>query len=263
MKRAVWLGLFLFGFMIASHAQEVIVDSAVAPPQVADSSYEDETVLTEKNVNTSDTTISMDFWEYPVDSIKSFRKQKDLRYVKNLDSLLKVWQAQQKTVAKPTKQEKEVDVSPVFSFVRILLWTIAIAVILFVIYRLFLSENGLFTSPTKNKLFELEEEPVTDIEYLDQQLSEAVNAGDYRLAVRYLYLQVLSKISEKGWIVLSPDKTNYQYVRELTKPHLKNDFSRITMNYDYIWYGDFVIERDVFTAVKEEFDQFQLKIKQA
>lgn len=260
MKRVVCFFLFLFCMFAFVHAQKVVVEPS------DDSTYiEDDSDATEqKEVNRSDTAISMDFWEYPVDSIHSFRKQKDFSYAKNLDSLLKLWQVQQKVTTKPTnKEEREVDISPAFSVVRILLWTIAIAVILFVIYRLFLSENGLFTSPTRNKLLELEEEPVTDIEYLDQQLNEAVHAGNYRLAVRYMYLQVLSKISERGWIVLSPDKTNYQYVRELKKTQLKNDFSRITLNYDYIWYGDFVIGRDVFTAVKEEFDQFQLKIKQA
>ncbi len=255
MKKVFLLLLFFLALLFLAQAQKVVVEPSV------DSTYEDEDVSTsEEHENTNDTAIIMDYWQYPADSIYSLRKQKDFRYAKNLDSLLRKWQEQQ---MKGTKKVKTVNISPVFTVFRIIIWIIAISVIVFIIYRLFLSEHGLFTSPTKNKQLEIEEEPVTDIKYLDRQLNEAVNVGNYRLAVRYMYLQVLSVISEKGWIILSPDKTNYQYVRELAKPQLKNDFSRITMNYDYIWYGDFVIEKTVFTAVKEEFDEFQLKIRQS
>ena len=115
---------------------------------------------------------------------------------------------------------------------------------------------------TGKEQLEVEDEPVTDEIYLDQQLQEAIRMKNYRLAIRFLYLQSLSRLAEKGWLQLSPDKTNYQYVRELAKPQLKQPFARITLHYEYAWYGDFSIASDVFESVKQEFDLFHQSIKQ-
>jgi hypothetical protein len=81
------------------------------------------------------------------------------------------------------------------------------------------------------------------------------------LAIRFLYLQSLNKLAEREWLQLSPDKTNYQYVRELAKPQLKKSFARITLHYEYAWYGDFVIEQQVFDPIKKEFEEFHQSIK--
>lgn len=259
MRRVVWLILFLFGLFPLAYSQEVVVDTvATVDTTYTEDEYDDEE---EDETFLTDTMLFVNKSVYPADSIRSFRNRKDFSYSKNLDSLLKAYQAQQKTP--DIKVEEPVQRAPGFPFFRFLLWTIGIGVVLFVIYRLFLSEKGLFTSPTRNKRIELEDEPVTDEQYLEQQLNTAIRSGNYRLAVRYLYLHSLSKIAERGWLILSPDKTNYQYVKELSKPDLRNDFARITLHYEYAWYGDFAIEQQVFNAVKSEFDQFQQKMKQA
>lgn len=243
---------------------QVTVDSSV---QVVEEPVVDTTAVYDEefeNEETSviDTTLHRSIWVYSSDSIRSLRSQKDFEYAKNLDSLLKKRQElANKKQKKPSRSTT--NVGNVFSFIEIVLWALLIGALLFVLYRIFLSDRGLFASPLRNKSLQVEEEQLTDDVYLDQQLQLAMKEGNYRLAIRYLYLQSINKLSERGWLQLSPDKTNYQYVRELSKPQLKNTFARITLHYEYAWYGDFVIGQNIFEPIKKEFDQFHQTIKQS
>jgi len=256
--------LFLLLPFASMQAQEY--DTTVVAPPVADTTvYEDEeyeTAPDEEANTTYDTSLAYYRWYYPTDSIHYLRKQKEFNYANNLDSLLKIRQdelnKQQKQASKATTTS--VDIGAVL---KAMLWIILIAVLLFVLYRVFLSDRGLFTSPTKNKIIKVEEELLTDDSYLEQQLKQAERDKNFRLAIRYLYLQTLNRLSQRNWLNLSPDKTNYQYVRELAKPQLRNSFSRITLHYEYAWYGDFTIDETVYEQVKSDYDQFNQTAKQS
>ncbi|NCU05400.1 MAG: DUF4129 domain-containing protein [Chitinophagaceae bacterium] len=262
---------FLFFLLIACccnsklFAQEVTVDTVTAVENmaldttIASDEYDDDDRLI------NDTALQRSAWTYPADSIRSMRSQKDFSYMRNLDSSLRVIQKEELEEGRKKKPDQEVNINRAFSIFRIieiLLWALLIGALLFVLYRIFLSDRGLFTSPVRNNQLDVEEEHITDDQYLEKQLQLAIKEKNYRLAVRYLYLQTLNRLAEKQWLILSPDKTNYQYVRELSKPQLKNAFARVTLHYDYAWYGDFEIAEDVFEPVKKEFEQFQQSIKQ-
>ncbi|QNA42730.1 DUF4129 domain-containing protein [Lacibacter sediminis] len=234
---------------------QVIEEPVVDTTAVYDDEYEEE-----EEVEVFDTTLHRSIWVYSSDSVRSFRSQKEFEYMKELDSLLK---KRQELLLQEQKKQRGKRVVNIFPFIEVLLWTLLIGALLFVLYRVFLSDRGLFASPLRNKKLLVEEEKFTDDVYLDQQLQQAIKEGNYRLGIRFLYLQSLNKLSERGWLQLSPDKTNYQYVRELAKPQLKNTFSRITLHYEYAWYGDFVIEQHVFEPIKKEFEQFHQTIKQS
>lgn len=257
--------IFLLIPFAATQAQEYDTTVVVSPPVVDTTVYEDEeyeTAPDEEANTTYDTSLAYYRWYYPADSINYLRKQKDFSYSNNLDSLLKIRQdelnKQQKKASETTTTSVDIG-----GILQTTLWIILIAALLFVLYRVFLSDRGLFTSPTKNKTIEVEEELLTDDGYLEQQLKQAERDENFRLAIRYLYLQTLNRLSERNWLNLSPDKTNYQYVRELAKPQLRNGFSRITLHYEYAWYGDFTIDEKVYEQVKGDFDQFNQTAKQS
>lgn len=48
---------------------------------------------------------------------------------------------------------------------------------------------------------------------------------------------------------------------EISKPELRNDFSQLTLQFDYIWYGDFPIDEVKFDPIKQSFNQFNNQIK--
>lgn len=241
---------------------QVTVDSSVQVIEepVVDTTavYDDE--YQEEESAVFDTTLHRSIWVYSSDSVRSLRSQKEFEYMKNLDSLLK---KRQELLLKERRKQTGKRTVNIFPFIEVLLWALLIGALLFVLYRVFLSDRGLFASPLRNKKLQVEEEKFTDDVYLDQQLQQAIKDGNYRLGIRFLYLQSLNKLSERGWLLLSPDKTNYQYVRELAKPQLKNAFARITLHYEYAWYGDFVIAENVFEPIKKEFEQFHQTIKQS
>jgi hypothetical protein len=266
MRYTFYLTLLLLTLPFASlQAQENDTTVVVEAPQVDTTVYEDEDYensTEETTVRTYDTSLQFYRWYYPTDSIQYLRSEKEFSYANNLDSLLKIRQDeinnQQKKASKTTTTSVNIG-----GILQIMLWAILIAALLFVLYRVFLSDRGLFTSPTKNKTIEVEEELLTDDAYLEQQLKQALKEENFRLAIRYLYLQTLNRLSERNWLNLSPDKTNYQYVRELAKPQLRNGFSRITLHYEYAWYGDFRIDENVYKQVKSDFDQFNQSVKQS
>lgn len=226
-----------------------------------DSVYDVDEAVVEPEI--IDTSLVVNNWMYPADSLRKLQRQKEFAYIKNLDSLLKAKQDAYLKNQKEIENVEREEPANIFPFVRILLWVIAIFAVVFIVYRLFLSERGLFTTPTRNRKLSVEEDPVIDEAYLDQQLKDAIRKNNYRLAIRYLYLQTLSKMADKGWLQLSPDKTNYQYVQELNKSKYKNEFARITLHYEYAWYGDFKIGEEIFKPIHDAFEQFHLKLKQS
>lgn len=257
--------IFLFSnvFVNTTQLKAQVTDTVKieAPATSVDEVYNEENTDDEDIIEPKDTMLSVTRWVYPSDSLRNIKSQKEFAYINNLDSLLKAKQDEELKKARITKPVIQKEPTSGFPIVRFLLWSIAIFIVLFVIYRLFLSEKGMFAAPVKNKKLRLDEEQITDEALLDKRISDAIQKSDYRLAIRFLYLQTLNKLNDKGWLMLSPDKTNYQYVQELKNKQFKNEFARITLHYEYAWYGDFKIEETVFKPVKQEFDQFNHKLK--
>ena len=106
---------------------------------------------------------------------------------------------------------------------------------------------------------EQHDEKISDPSGYDRLIGKAVANQNYRLAIRYLYLQTLQILSNHGLIQLSPDKTNYEYVRELSGKLYQDDFSGITLGYEYVWYGKFEIGKDTYQKLSADYKTFQQK----
>ncbi|WP_157530427.1 DUF4129 domain-containing protein [Hymenobacter norwichensis] len=79
-----------------------------------------------------------------------------------------------------------------------------------------------------------------DIHALDfgALLREAETTGNYRLAVRLGYLEVLKQLTDQGLIRWQPDKTNHDYLYELPPGPLPPAFRELTRQFDFVWYGE-------------------------
>jgi len=79
-----------------------------------------------------------------------------------------------------------------------------------------------------------------DIHALDipALLTEAEMAGNYRLAVRLGYLQVLKELTDRSLIQWQPDKTNHHYVLEMARTTQHEAFAELTRQFEYVWYGE-------------------------
>lgn len=94
-----------------------------------------------------------------------------------------------------------------------------------------------------------------------KEIDKATATGNYRLAVRLMYLRLLKSMSEKNLINYKQDKTNFDYLTEVYKTPWYKQFFKVTRNYEYSWYGQFELSEDKFTAVKNDFIQFENQIR--
>ena len=272
MRKIIYISLLLMGFLSAAQAQKKIIyeDSSLLQKDEAVSAtvdqievVKDSTVLVDapatalEDDEPADTSLYKNDLNLSYDSIKNWRNLKDYAYTKYLDSLLK--NIKQKEPPAPRRSI----FSNLFNsnIVTVLLWTVAIAFILFILYRLFLAE-GVFKRKLKSVKTEAEvaEEIITSESDFDALIRQAIQNGNYRQAVRYQYLRTLHLLAEKNMVQLAPDKTNFQYVSEIANRSYQQDFASLTLNYEYVWYGEFEIDKNIYDKIESNFSRFNQKI---
>lgn len=91
---------------------------------------------------------------------------------------------------------------------------------------------------------------------LDRFLREALAAGNFSLAVRLYYLQVIKTLSEQNAIAWSREKTNRDYQREMRQHRLSRQFKSLTRAYEQVWYGNLPIDAKGFAKIEPEFKDF-------
>lgn len=99
------------------------------------------------------------------------------------------------------------------------------------------------------------EENIFEIDY-QKEIEKAIRGLNYRLATRLLFLRLLKNLSQKNIIQYKQDRTNFDYLLQLSKGKYYNDFFRLTRNYEYAWYGKFEVSQEAFGVIKNEFEKF-------
>ena len=102
-------------------------------------------------------------------------------------------------------------------------------------------------------------ENIFDINY-QKEIEKAITAGDYRLAVRLMFLRLLKQLSQKKIIEYKQERTNFEYLSQMYPTRYYNDFFRLTRHYEYAWYGKFDITGETFGIIKNEFENFDHKL---
>lgn len=133
--------------------------------------------------------------------------------------------------------------------------------LLYFIIKFLINTKGSLFFGKKNKKIEINEEElhenIHEINF-PQSIAKFENNGDYRSAVRYQFLFILKKLSDKKLILWNPEKTNKDYVAELKAAHLKNEFYNLSYIFDYVWYGEFSIDEQSYGKFKNQFHSFKL-----
>jgi hypothetical protein len=143
---------------------------------------------------------------------------------------------------------------------RDLLWAIVLCTFIgVVLWYLHASNILIFRKKAKPIINEEEAEMTDDIFALnyDKEISKAVEAKDFRLAVRLLYLQTLKDLSDKNLIDYRYGRTNSDYVAQLGNSRYHRDFFRLTRNFEYTWYGQFSLSAEAYEMMRTDFSQFK------
>ena len=237
------------------HAQETtVVDTTV---QVVPADDDDQSTYDEETDEGQfyQDTLRPDFRSVVYDSVQAVVGDKGFYYKRYMDSLLRATQGK----VQKTPRRKSIDINGGFDFFNsifgTIFWLVAIGLFAYLVYRLFLSNSSFFSRNRKNISADIQvtAENTNDP---DVMLRNAVRNGNYRLAVRYLYLQALLRLSERKFIEINANKTNYEYVNEVRKHKFANEFASLTLQYEYVWYGEYPVDQKLFEQIQEGFIQF-------
>jgi hypothetical protein len=86
---------------------------------------------------------------------------------------------------------------------------------------------------------------------------QAARGGDFRTAVRKLYISLLYELAERNLIELEPDRTNHEYLAKVSGfSALAAPMRYLTDRFDYTWYG-------MFPSSEEDFSRCVARYKEA
>ncbi|HYL99479.1 MAG TPA: DUF4129 domain-containing protein [Blastocatellia bacterium] len=134
---------------------------------------------------------------------------------------------------------------------------VVLVVVLAVVVRLLW---GLRGRPRKKKktvtiLGEEVDEGTTSTDLAGAALS-AAKSGDFRTAVRKLYIALLYGLAEKNIIELEANATNHEYLTEVSRhPGLAPPMRYMTDRFDYCWYGMFPVSNEEFNAYFSKYNE--------
>lgn len=245
------------------HSKDKATDTMVVQAPMEDDISSEDNVSSNFETNKPDTSLISNQLFITRDNAWNLKNEKQLAYAKKLDSLLKDLQQKQAAGFTATTNRFSFLIS-FFSapLTKIIFWLLAAFLVVFIIVKLFFAEGFFLRRSANAQVKPLEEEEKHDPVSVDYSrlLNQAISNKDYRLATRYLYLQSLQKLIIAGVITYSPDKTNYQYLMEINNQPYRQEFSLLTLHYEYAWYGDFLLDETGFTALQKKFTSFNKQV---
>lgn len=144
-------------------------------------------------------------------------------------------------------------------FVKYLAIIALVGLVVFIVLKIIGADLKIFSRQSQKVEVPYTEsdDNIHEIDF-NEQIEKAITNANYRLAVRLLYLRSLKKLSDNGLIHWLPEKTNQTYISEINDPDKKKQFSRLTHQFEYVWYGEFFINKDDFYVIKDTFERFNL-----
>ncbi len=201
--------------------------------------------------------------------VKALKSNKDFWYipaVEKIEARLKTDTAYRDSLLKASMHDINNNVQKDFRlqpWVHFLTWFIIIGIFLgAIIYFLSQQKISFFmrqSTSSNNYVNDETNDNIFQLSYNDL-LRKAEQEQNYRVAVRLFFLQTLKVLSETNHIKYQPDYTNFHYLQQLHQSNLYNDFAALTRNYEYIWYGKFELQQELYKSIKNNFLMFQYKI---
>ncbi len=235
----------------------LIIDQSIAAPVADEEDYE----TTDEPI--TDTILDIREINISPDTVLQWKNKKELAYIKNLDSLLKASQQKEASIkADNSRLHKPSFLESIFnaSIFKIILWMMATFFVGVIIYQL-VKNQGIFKKTFATGAEEEQALPQEDLlqQNFDGLINQSFRLQDYRTAIRYQFLKTLQILRDNNHVEFAADKTNSRYVQELPL-HWRNDFARLVLNYEYVWYGNFTITHEQYGQLQAQYSSFNKKI---
>lgn len=146
--------------------------------------------------------------------------------------------------------------TPAYALIIRIIGIIILLLVVYFIVRAILGKEAnlwIFGRSRKNiAVQDIHQENIHQMNF-SQLIEETKKSGNYRLGVRYYYLWLLKKLSNREIIDWHWDKTNTDYLYEIKDSGLRKDFEYLSYVYDYSWYGEFDIDQAAFSKAEKAF----------
>ena len=96
---------------------------------------------------------------------------------------------------------------------------------------------------------------------LDSPIEQAIQSGNYSLAIRLYYLALIKELSLHNYITWQRNKTNRDYLREMRKHTLFEAFRNNTRIFERVFYGNISLQENDFKSIQPQFTDLLNKIK--
>jgi len=132
-------------------------------------------------------------------------------------------------------------------FTTYLLIIVGVLVVALVAWFLWYKRPKLFMQGEKDDSLEydVEEDTIYGVNF-ESGIRHALEAHDYRQAVRLVYLQTLKYLEDEGKIEWQASKTPSQYVRQMNMPA----FTNLSRHFINVRYGNFEATPELFEQMK-------------
>ncbi|MFD0939957.1 hypothetical protein [Pedobacter boryungensis] len=239
--------VFLIFFIWANTVQATAVEKPVVKP-----------VIKKGFVLKTDSS-TIDLRKFDETAVKKYSKQKEFIYDDVAPQSLSLWDRFWRWFWRLINKIFSGGITG--SIIKYILIAVVIAIVVFVVIKLIGIDYKFLIGKSKTVTVPFEEslENIHEIDF-DEQIDFALQNKNYRLAVRLLYLKTLKKLSDKELINWQPEKTNQAYVLELENENYKQEFNVLTNQFEYIWYGEFFIDKLDFDSINQSFLQFNQKM---
>lgn len=145
------------------------------------------------------------------------------------------------------------------SVIKYVVIILVIVLVIFLVIRFIGMDMKIISGKSKSITVPYEEsmDNIHEISF-EEEIEKAIAMGNYRLAVRLFYLRTLKVLNDRGLIDWQPEKTNQIYINEIKEEGNKQRFVQLTRQFEYVWYGEFFIDKEAFSNLKKNFDHFNL-----
>ncbi len=137
--------------------------------------------------------------------------------------------------------------------VRIFFWALLAVFVAYIVYSIFFRYPAVKSLKDDNGEEVIEVGKLLDADSCHQKIAAAEREGNYRLAVRYLFMQILAQLDSNGKIHFAPEKTNADYIREMRGDDFLDHFARLSGVFIYTWYGHQFPREDDYWEIKQLF----------
>lgn len=158
----------------------------------------------------------------------------------------------------PPKNINLPNLAPLVQIIFYLFCGLAIALVIFLLYK-FISTLDLNTKPRLKPItysdteVDMPEKVEIGSQELAAQIAAAKANNDFTTATRLYFLWYLQKLQQKEIIRYHHDKTNADYLSEITAEHIIPQFLKVSYLYEFVWYGKKPIDISSFTRIETIF----------